>query len=110
MFAAAVYSLAGARRLAQEPAARHEVLFGIAGVVALAIGGASLWHYLGFAILLVILIAVEALNTALEVLVDHLSPDWSQMAKDAKDLASLAVGLMILANLAYLGAVLAGFL
>lgn len=78
-------------------------------MVALAISGASLWHYIGFAILLAILIAVEALNTALEVLVDHLSPDWSQMAKDAKDLASLAVGLMILANLAYLGAVIAGF-
>ena len=38
-----------------------------------------------------VLIAVEALNTALEVLVDHLSPGWSQFAKDAKDLGSLAV-------------------
>lgn len=45
-----------------------------------------------------VLIAVEALNTAIEVLVDHLSPGWSQFAKDAKDLGSLActIGALLL--------------
>ena len=49
-----------------------------------------------FALLFLLLLAVEALNTAVEVLVDRISPEWSQMAKDAKDLGSLAVGLVLL--------------
>ncbi len=55
------------------------------------------------------LIAVEALNTAIEVLTDHISPEWSRTAKDAKDLGSLAVGLMLVANLAYVGMVVVRF-
>ena len=47
------------------------------------------------------LIAVEALNTALEELVDHLSPGWSEFAKHAKDLGSLAVACTIGALLVY---------
>jgi diacylglycerol kinase (ATP) len=52
-----------------------------------------------------LLIAVEALNTALEVLVDHLSPGWSQFAKEAKDLGSLAVACVIGLVLLYAAAV-----
>ena len=85
-FAAAGYSLGGLQRLARESAFRQEVAL-IAGlVVVLVIFGASLPE---------VLIAVEALNTALEVLVDHLSPGWSQFAKEAKDLGSLAVACTI---------------
>jgi diacylglycerol kinase (ATP) len=60
---------------------------------------------MGAAGLVLLLIAVEALNTALEVLVDHLSPGWSQFAKDAKDLGSLAVACVIGLVLLYAGAV-----
>ena len=35
--------------------------------------------------------ALEALNTALECIVDHLTQDWAEFARDAKDLGSLAV-------------------
>ena len=94
-FAAAGYSMGGLKRLAQESAFRQEVAL-IAGLfVGLVIFGASLPEVLGLLALGLLLIALEALNTALEVLVDHLSPGWPQFAKEAKDLGSLAVACTI---------------
>ncbi len=101
-FAAATYSLGGARRLLRESAFRQE-LFGAAVILALlAVGGASVPQMLGFAILALILFAIEALNTALEELVDHLSPGWSEFAKHAKDLGSFAVMCALIASGLYL--------
>ena len=94
-FAAATYSLAGLRRLWREAALRQEVaLIGGLMVVFLALG-ASGAEIVGLLALGLVLVAVEALNTAIEVLVDHLSPGWSAWAKDAKDLGSLAVACVI---------------
>ncbi len=88
-FAAASYSAMGFRRLLRESAFRQELV-------------------IGFAICLCAITAVEALNTAIEELVDHLSPEWSVFAKNAKDLGSLAVGATIGAAALYtLWAVLA---
>ena len=103
---AAGYSLQGLRRLPRESAARQEVLAGLLGAVALILRGASVGQIIGFGMLILALLAVEALNTALEVLVDHLSPGWSQFAKEAKDLGSLAVACTIGAMLIYAGVVL----
>ncbi|MFN4204092.1 MAG: diacylglycerol kinase [Tabrizicola sp.] len=104
--AAAGYSLAGLRRLARESAFRQEVLF-IAGLVVIfLIFGASLAEIAGLLALGLALVAAEALNTAMEVLVDHLSPGWSEWAKDAKDLGSLAVACMIGVVVLYAGIVL----
>lgn len=100
---AAGWSLAGARRLMQETAARQELGAAAAVVAAFLWRGVSPWHWAGFAVLFALILAVEALNTAIEVLTDRISPEWSQMAKDAKDLGSLAVGLLLMA-----GAVCAG--
>jgi diacylglycerol kinase (ATP) len=44
------------------------------------------------------LLTVEALNTAIEVIVDHLSPEWSEFGKHAKDIGSAAVMMMIAVN------------
>jgi diacylglycerol kinase (ATP) len=105
-FAAAGYSRAGLQRLARESAFRQEVALILGLVVVFAVFGASMVEVLGLLALGLLLIAVEALNTALEVLVDHLSPGWSQFAKDAKDLGSLAVactiGVMLLYSLVVL--------
>jgi diacylglycerol kinase (ATP) len=104
--AAAGYSLGGLQRLAQESAFRQEVAL-IAGLVVLFLAlGASLPEVLGLLAIGLALIAVEALNTALEVLVDHLSPGWSQFAKEAKDLGSLAVACTIGVLLLYSAIVL----
>ena len=106
-FAAAGYSLGGLRRLSRESAFRQEAAL-IAGLlVVYVVLGASLPEVLGMLAIGLVLVAVEALNTAIEVLVDHLSPGWSQFAKDAKDLGSLAVACTIGALLIYSLVVLA---
>lgn len=103
---AAGYSLQGMRRLLRESAARQECLAGVVGVGLLLVRGASGGQIAVFVMLILGLLAVEALNTALEVLVDHLSPGWSEMARDAKDLGSLAVGLTVTITGLYLLAAL----
>ena len=97
-FAAAGYSAGGARRLWREAAFRQELL-GIAGLLALfLIAGASSGEVLGLLLLGLLVLAVEALNTALEELVDHISPGWSEFAKHAKDLGSFAVMCALVAT------------
>lgn len=105
-FAAASYSVGGLKRLARESAFRQEVAL-IAGLlVVFVVAGATLPEILGLIAIGLALVMVEALNTAIEVLVDHLSPGWSQFAKDAKDLGSLAVACTIGTLLIYSGIVL----
>lgn len=96
-FAAAGYSLGGLRRLWRESAFRQEVLAAVLVLAALVALSAPFWAYLAVAVLICIVFAVEALNTAIEVLVDHLSPEWSSFARDAKDLGSLAVMCILIA-------------
>jgi len=100
------YSIAGLRRLWLEAAVRLE--FAAAAIVMLAFlwRGVDAWHWFVAGALLATLLAVEALNTAIEVLTDHLSPEWSQMAKDAKDLGSLAVGLIVVLACIFVGLVM----
>lgn len=98
LIAATGYSLEGLRRMWGESAFRQEVLFGAGALLLLVFLGASASQVGAFGVLLLVLLAVEALNTAIEVIIDHLSPDWSAFAKQAKDIASAAVFLMILAN------------
>lgn len=102
LLAAARYSGAGLRRLLRESAFRQELALGALVLAGLALAGAGAARVLGFAVLLLVLVAVEALNTAIEVLVDHLSPGWSDFARDAKDLGSLAVGAVLAAMGLYL--------
>jgi diacylglycerol kinase (ATP) len=100
-FAAAGYSWAGLRRVWGETAFRHEALAGVVLLGVLAGIGASL-QQLAIAFALVMgTIAVEVLNTAIECLVDFVSPEWSQAAKDAKDLGSLAVMCMLIGTGGY---------
>ena len=105
-FAAASYSIAGLKRLLRESAFRQELLLVLGLLVLFVAFGASLAALAGLLALGLLLFAVEALNTAIEVLVDHLSPDWSAFAKDAKDLGSLAVACVIGGILLYAGIVL----
>jgi diacylglycerol kinase (ATP) len=97
-FAAARYSLAGVIRLWQETAFRHEALAGVAILLVLWLTGATALQLTIAFVLILVTIAVEALNTAIEVVVDHISPNWSEAARDAKDLGSLAVLCLLIAN------------
>jgi len=105
-FAAASYSIAGARRLWREAAFRQEVL-ALAGLLALfRVTGAGAGEVLGLLLLGLPVLLVEALNTAIEEIVDHLSPGWSEFAKNAKDMGSFAVMCALVATGLYAGWVL----
>jgi diacylglycerol kinase (ATP) len=105
VFAAARYSINGGRRLLREPAFRHEILFGLVLVLVLALHGASAAAFLIQLVLLAILGAIEAVNTAIELIVDRVSPEFSSFAKHAKDLGSFAVFCLLVANAAFCAAV-----
>lgn len=98
VFAAARYSLGGVKRLWSETAFQHETLaFGlIIGVFLIA--GAPLWGHVGAMLLYLLTVSIEALNTAVEDITDHVSPHYSEMAKHAKDLGSFAVFCLLMAN------------
>ncbi|WP_279482532.1 diacylglycerol kinase [Aureimonas sp. SK2] len=106
LVAAAGYSINGGKRLLREPAFRHEILFGIVLLVVLALHGASAAAFLVQLVLLAILGAIEAVNTAIELIVDRVSPEFSSFAKHAKDLGSFAVFCLLVANTAFCAAVL----
>lgn len=97
VLAAARYSAAGARRLLREPAFVQELAAAGGAAALFALVGATLREWLVLAMLVLAVLAVEALNTAIEEVVDHLSPDWSHFAKNAKDLGSFAVMCALLA-------------
>ena len=58
---------------------------------------------MGQFVLLCGLFALEAVNTAIELLVDRVSPEFSAFAQQAKDLGSFSVLAMIVANTAWAG-------
>lgn len=106
--AAAGYSVGGARRLWREAAFRQEILAGGVILVLFAIKGASPIAAVGFLVLALMVLATEALNTAIEEVVDHLAPSWAEFAKHAKDLGSFAVMCQLVAAGLFAGYVLLG--
>ncbi len=103
VFAAAGYSIGGLKRLWRETAFRHIVLALPVCLAVLALSGAGFADYCIMLILFLSLVAVEALNTAIECIVDHLAPNWEVFARDAKDLGSLATMCLLGANGIFLG-------
>jgi len=49
-------------------------------------------------VLMLLLFSIEALNTAIEEIVDRVSPEFSSAARNAKDLGSFAVFCLLMAN------------
>lgn len=98
------YAGRGLAVLVRQPNAQIHLVAAVLVVVAGLVLGVSArdWIVLVFAIALVL--AAEAINTALERVVDLASPDWSPLARDAKDVA--AAGVLICA----IGAAVIGFL
>ena len=99
--AATFASIAGIQRLAKEKAFVYEVV-GLSILLALFLYvGATYVHMLVLGGLGLAVFAVEAINTAIEIIVDYISPEWSEMAKQAKDLGSFAVSCMLLLIVSY---------
>lgn len=84
------------------------LVFGLCLILLIGIGATAM-EIAGFVILFLLLVAVEALNTAIECIVDHLAPNWEVFARDAKDLGSLATMCLLFANGVYLLSLIAGF-
>jgi diacylglycerol kinase (ATP) len=105
---AAGYSMAGLiYLLRQEVAARIELaVVGLALLWFLALGR-PLVDFLILLVIACILFSVEALNTAIEEVVDKISPERSEFGKNAKDLGSTAVFFMLTAGGIYMVAVTA---
>lgn len=96
--AAAGYSAAGLSRLWKEAAFRHEAIAAVGLVAVYAWLGVSPGIALAAVVLFLLLIATEALNTAIEEIIDRISPEISETGRHAKDLGSLAVFCTIAAN------------
>lgn len=98
VLAATRYSLQGLVRLWGEEAFRTEVVAFVLGLLLFVFIGAEPYQYLIFVILMLLLFCVEALNTAIEELVDRISPEISTVGRHAKDLGSFAVFCLLCVN------------
>ena len=72
-------------------------LIALAALILLIVVGATLAELMIAVVLFLALFAVEALNTAIEEVIDRISPEISMVGKHAKDLGSFAVVCMIVA-------------
>ena len=105
---AAGYSIAGlVFMMRSEISARIEAVVVVLAFLWFAALGRPAFDFLILAMLACFLFAVEALNTAIEVVVDKISPERSTLGKAAKDLGSTAVFFMLSAGGLYLAAVTA---
>ncbi len=101
-------SLAGLRHLlATETAARIELAAAALAFLWLLILGRGIGDFVILAVLFCILMCVEALNTAIERIVDRTSPEISEFGRVTKDLGSTAVFFMLSAAGLFLIAVTA---
>jgi len=105
---ATTFSYAGLKHLLRrELAARIEVFAGVAALIWFLLLRRSILEILVLLILFCILISVEALNTAVERIVDRISPDITEFGRDTKDLGSTAVFFMLTASGLYILAITA---
>ncbi|WP_371154449.1 diacylglycerol kinase [Jannaschia sp. 2305UL9-9] len=95
-FAATGYSAAGARFLMRQRAAQIQVVMGGVTALLFVVAGVGAAQWAMMIALFIAGLAIEALNTAIELIVDRLSPEISDFAKHAKDLGSFAVGCVLL--------------
>jgi diacylglycerol kinase (ATP) len=84
-----------------ERAARMELAAAVAVLAWILFLGRSLAEIGVVIVLLFATFAVEALNTAVEEIVNRVSPERSEFGRRAKDLGSAAVSFMLLATAIY---------
>jgi diacylglycerol kinase (ATP) len=106
LFAAVIYAFDGLKVLTKETAFKHEVIFLIFSLGLFVFLDVQFDNYIIFLMLWFMLIAFEAINTAIEYIVDKISPEISDFAKHAKDLGSLGVFCMMGVHVLFLGMVI----
>lgn len=96
------YSINGLRSAFKNEAAfRHELLLGIPHILAVVLLPMPMLMRMFFVALFVLLLVVELINSAIEAIVDLVSPAYHELAKRAKDYGSAALYLVL--NLIFLG-------
>jgi diacylglycerol kinase (ATP) len=96
----------GLRAAAQSEEAFRQELFALALAVPLAfLVAVDLWRVVALVAVIVLVMIVELLNTAVEKLSDHVTPQTHPAIGRIKDMASAAVGLsLLLAAIVWLAA------
>lgn len=89
------FSAAGLRHGWKEPAFRFEVLLAVVMLPASAWLGRTWLEIAVLAGAVLLVMIVELLNTAIEVTVDRIGPEWHELSGRAKDLGSAAVFLSL---------------
>ena len=89
----------GIRLAARERNFKSELGFGVAAIVLGILFGITPTEWAVIAVCIGCVLGGECLNTALEALVDLVSPDFNKLAKTAKDCAAGAVLLSSVASL-----------
>ncbi|MCJ8308704.1 MAG: diacylglycerol kinase [Hyphomicrobiales bacterium] len=106
IFAAAKYSIGGLAVLAKETAFKLEIVSALILYGLFVLAGASTLHYVVLTGLVLLVLSAEAFNTAIELIVDEISPQRSEFARKTKDLGSFAVACLQLATGIYAAYVL----
>ncbi len=100
-FKAFRYSIEGFEWIWQkEVAFRHDTIFSIVAIIT--VGFATNFDILRMSIVVIatlLLLIVELLNSAIECVVDLVSPEYHILAKAAKDMCSAAVFIIIIVDI-----------
>lgn len=96
--AAGGYSWQGFKFMMGEIPFRHELFATAVLLITLLLFAAAPLHIVLTFVLCLITIAFEALNSTIELIVDRVSPEYSEFAKNAKDVGSFAVCIMMIAT------------
>ena len=91
------FSLRGLRHAWSEAAFRLETLLALLLVPGAFWIGRTWLEITALICVLVLVLVVELLNTAIEVVIDRIGPEWHDLSGKAKDLGSAAVLLASLA-------------
>ena len=93
IFAAVRYSAGGLACLARETAFKLELCGAVSLYALFALIGAQAGQFMVLTVLVLIVFCVEALNVAIELIVDEISPNRSEFALKIKDLKHFAFNL-----------------
>lgn len=89
----------GIKVLLDERAFREELFFGVIGLALIYFLPLASLLKLILVLLLMLLLVVEAINSAIEAVVDRISKDIHPLSKAAKDIGSATVALVIIMNI-----------
>ena len=108
-FSATRNSIRGIKDILHETAFRQEVIFGVVHYALIFALNLPFLVKVVLSILWPMVLAMELINSAIEQVVDFISPEWNEFAKHAKDFCSASVAIMVMTTIGVWCAVIAKF-